>query len=140
MRPPALSSRTAYSIGGTLKVNQANLAGISAIKGGTLTTQEAALDLSGMIVNSRIESSNAGGTTFTVTDAVAESHVYGGDGADTLIASGFTLSANLRDSIFVLNSLEAIRDGNDQSNALYAIANDTVTGQGGSDWRRLLGN
>ncbi|TGU46632.1 hypothetical protein EN795_31550 [bacterium M00.F.Ca.ET.152.01.1.1] len=133
-----ISNIEAYSIGGTLKVDQANLAGISSISGGTLTTEDAALDLSGMTVSSRIESSNAGGTTFTVTDASQVSHVYGGVGSDTLIASGLTLSADQRDSIFLTNSVEAIRDntglyGNDLPNVLYAIANDIMTGQGGSD-------
>ncbi|MER8753907.1 hypothetical protein NKH57_32835, partial [Mesorhizobium sp. M1050] len=85
-----------------------------------------------------IESSNADGTIFTVTDAFTVSHVYGGEGDDTLIASGLTLSADQRDSIFLSSSVEAIRDnnglyGNDQSNVLHAIANDTITGQGGSD-------
>ncbi|WP_425462893.1 M10 family metallopeptidase C-terminal domain-containing protein, partial [Mesorhizobium norvegicum] len=106
--------------------------------GGTLTIDDAALDLSGMTVSSRIESSYAGGTIFTVADVAAAFHVYGGGGNDTLIASGFTLSANQRDSIFLNSSIEAVRDnsglyGNDQSNVLYAIANDTITGQGGSD-------
>ncbi|WP_168992275.1 hypothetical protein, partial [Mesorhizobium norvegicum] len=79
--------------------------------GGTLTTDDAALDLSGMTVSSRIESSYAGGTIFTVADVAAAFHVYGGGGNDTLIASGFTLSANQRDSIFLNTSVETIIDG-----------------------------
>ncbi|WP_206077196.1 hypothetical protein, partial [Mesorhizobium sp. 10.2.3] len=72
---------------------------------------DAALDLSGMTVSSRIESSYAGGTIFTVADVAAAFHVYGGGGNDTLIASGFTLSANQRDSIFLNTSVETIIDG-----------------------------
>ncbi|MER8753876.1 hypothetical protein NKH57_32650, partial [Mesorhizobium sp. M1050] len=106
-----ISNIEAYSIGGTLKVEQANLAGINSIYGGTLTTEEAALDLSGMTVSSRIESSNADGTIFTVTDAFTVSHVYGGEGDDTLIASGLTLSADQRAAIFLNSSVETIMDG-----------------------------
>ena len=98
-----------------LEADTATLAGFSSINGSgsaELRTDDTSLDLSGKSVAAgvAITSSNATGTTFTVTDAQTALDVIGGTGNDTLDASGITLTEAQRFDIFNQGSVEVITD------------------------------
>ena len=98
-----------------LEADTATLAGLFVINGSgsaELRTDDASLDLSGKSVAAgvAITSSNATGTTFTVTDAQTALDVIGGTGNDTLVASGITLTEAQRFDIFNQGSVEVITD------------------------------
>src|SRR5262249_401975 len=74
-----------------------------------------------------ITSTNASGTTFTVTNATTALSVFGGPGQDTLAASGFTLTASQRQTIFEQGSVETITDssGNYIAPPIYHLTSGT---------------
>ena len=57
-----------------------------------------------------VTSTNGLGTTFTVGDLGTAFQIAGGSGQDTLIAQGFTLTADQRNAIFATSSIETIID------------------------------
>ena len=57
-----------------------------------------------------VTSTNALGTTFTVGDLGTAFQIAGGSGQDTIVATGFTFSADQRNSIFATASVETIVD------------------------------
>jgi hypothetical protein len=114
-------------------------AGISSIGGaGTLNTNATTLDLSNQSVGTAITSGNVAGTMFTVTDANTASHVVGGVGNDTLVAQGFTFTADQRNAIFAQSSVEVLQDasgeyGGSGDNILKAYVAGIMTGGSGAD-------
>src|SRR6476660_6605772 len=98
----------------TLLINSSDTAGIrsfdTAGASDNLVTAASTLDLSHTTVSGfRVSSTNGVGTTFTVKDLGTAFQIAGGPGHDTLIAQGFTLTANQRTEIFG-NSIETITD------------------------------
>ena len=57
-----------------------------------------------------VTSTNALGTTFTVGDLGTAFQIAGGSGQDTMIATGFTFTADQRNAIFATASIETIID------------------------------
>jgi Ca2+-binding RTX toxin-like protein len=117
----------------TLLVNNANTAGIQSITGfgqnAKLATAGSTLDLSHTTVAGLpVISTNSLGTTFTVGDLGTASQIAGGAGQDTIIASGFTFSADQRNTIFSTASIEKIVD----QSGTY-VARPTITSDGGGD-------
>ena len=99
----------------TLVINNADTAGVHSFSGfgpsPKLTTAGSTLDLSHTTVNDlSITSTNALGTAFTVGDLGTAFQIAGGAGQDTIIAQGFTFSADQRNSIFATVSVETIID------------------------------
>ena len=99
----------------TLLINSADMAGISSFSGSgqdeRLVTADATLDLSHtMVAGFTVASTNAFGTAFTVGDLGTAFQIAGGSGNDTLVAQGFTLTADQRTAIFVTSSIETITD------------------------------
>lgn len=99
----------------TLLINNADTAGVQSFNGygvkDQLVTAGSTLDLSHTKVSGfTVASSNALGTTFTVSDLGTAFQIAGGSGHDTLIAQGFTLTAAQRTEIFATNSIETIVD------------------------------
>ena len=82
-----------------------------------------------------VTSTNALGTTFTVSDLGTAFQIAGGSGHDTIVATGFTFSADQRNAIFATNSVEKIID----SSGTYAILNapPTIASNGGGDTAAL---
>ena len=60
-----------------------------------------------------VESTNATGTTFTVSDSGTAFQVFGGPGSDTLQTTSFAFTAAQRDAIFATSSIETIIDTSD---------------------------
>ena len=94
----------------TLVINNADTAGVHSFSGfgpsPKLTTAGSTLDLSHTTVNDlSITSTNALGTAFTVGDLGTAFQIAGGAGQDTIIAQGFTFSADQRNSIFATVSV-----------------------------------
>jgi Ca2+-binding RTX toxin-like protein len=121
-------------VNGALLVDQASLQSFISINGSTLATlvtDEDTLNLTGKTVsNVRIASSNADGTTFTVSNLTTAFQIDGGPGEDTLVASGFSFTALQRDAIFAGSSIEVIKD----STGLYGnSADNLITGTAGND-------
>ena len=99
----------------TLKINSADAAGVQQFYGGgtgtLLQTSDATLDLTHTKVTGMfVTSSNALGTTFTVGDLGTALQIQGGPGNDTLVAQGFTFTADQRNAIFKTSSIETITD------------------------------
>ena len=99
----------------TLLINNADTAGIQSFTGfgpnAKLATAGSTLDLSHTTVSGfAVTSTNALGTAFTVGDLGTAFQIAGGSGQDTLIASGFTFSADQRNAIFATASVEKIVD------------------------------
>ena len=121
----------------TLLINDAVTAGVQSFSSGLaqnakLTTAGSTLDLSHTTVAGlSVTSTNALGTTFTVGDLGTAFQIAGGSGQDTIVATGFTFSAEQRNSIFATASIEKIVD----SSGTYAVDNSppTVTSNGGGD-------
>ncbi|MBB6307769.1 cadherin-like domain-containing protein, partial [Xanthobacter tagetidis] len=112
----------------------------SGIFGGTLSTADSTLDLSGKVGNvPYIVSTNATGTTFTVDTAETARFVKGGAGIDTLVVSGLSLTNSQRQSVFDNGSVEIIRDatgiyGDETANTLVGTtASEIISGGGGAD-------
>jgi hypothetical protein len=125
-----------YLNGGTvsLKINNTNAAAIQAFTGDglhdKLVTAESTLDLSHTTVDGfRVTSTNTGGTTFTVADLSTAFQIGGGPGHDTLVAQGFTLTADQRAAIFATSSVETIVD----QTATYSKPSGTTTLTTGND-------
>ena len=64
-----------------------------------------------------VTSTNALGTAFTVGDLGTAFQIAGGSGQDTIIATGFTFSADQRNAIFATASVEKIIDQSGTYNA-----------------------
>ena len=83
-------------VNNTLLVDADALAGFTTIigsAGSKIVTSELALDLSGKAVTGlSVHSSNAAGTTFSVSDKATAFQVYGGAGSDTLQISNFAFT------------------------------------------------
>jgi hypothetical protein len=108
----------------TLLINSAAMAGIQSVSGDSeylfahLVTADSTLDLSHTSVymgwnkngGSGVTSTNASGTTFTVSDFNTAMEIFGGPGQDTLIATGFTLDAYWRNVLLAHRSIEKIID------------------------------
>ena len=97
-----------------------------------LATASSTLDLSHTTVSGfTVISTNGLGTTFTVGDLGTAYQVVGGSGQDTIIASGFTFSADQRNAIFATASVERIVD----STGTYTVVDiaPTITSNGGGD-------
>ena len=99
----------------TLLINNSVTAGVQYFNAwgldNQLVTSEATLDLSQTRVGGfTVVSTNALGTTFTVGDLGTAFQIAGGSGPDTLVAQGFTLTADQRKSIFATSSIETIID------------------------------
>src|SRR5262249_37248789 len=89
----------------TLLINNANTAGVQSFAGfgqtAKLATAGSTLDLSHTTVAElSVISTNALGTAFAVSDLGTAFQIAGGAGQDTIIASGFTFSADQRNTIF----------------------------------------
>ncbi|MFG1359730.1 tandem-95 repeat protein [Xanthobacter pseudotagetidis] len=133
--------------GGTVIVDSDVLASVTSIysyDGGTLSTPDAELDLRGVDMDRvfggvTILSTNATGTTFTIDNADIAWFVDGGDGVDTLVVSGLSLTDSQRRSTFTYRSIEIIRDasgvyGDETANTLVGTAAaEIVSGGGGAD-------
>ena len=122
----------------TLLINNADTAGVqsfnafSGLVGDKLVTADGSLDLSHTTVSGfTVVSTNAVGTTFTVSDLYTAFQVAGGSGQDTLIAQGLTLTAAQRAEIFATNSIETIIDQTGTYN--YPNIPPTITSNGGGD-------
>ena len=117
-----------------------------------------------------VTSTNGLGTTFTVGDLGTAFQIAGGSGQDTIVATGFTFSADQRNAIFATASIEKIVDssgtyaapppspgvvglttGNDtivtpfSGSTVYATAatlnaGDSLTGGAGTDVLALVGS
>ncbi|MEQ1670820.1 MAG: hypothetical protein ABL893_08190, partial [Hyphomicrobium sp.] len=141
-----------YVSGSTAIFDADTISGIASIdgsSGGKLLTADTAVNLSGKSISGlTVHSTNATGTTFTVSFSSAAFQIAGGTGTDTIIASGLTLSGAQRDAIFNGASIEVVRDnsgtyGNNAANALTALVtggamygnggDDTLTGGTGND-------
>ena len=100
----------------TLLINNADTTGVQSFNAGgsgdKLVTAGSTLDLSHTTVSGfTVASTNGLGTTFTVGDlGTARLQIAGGSGHDTLIAQGFTFSADQRTEIFETSSIETITD------------------------------
>ena len=100
-------------VNNTLVVDSDALAGFTTLTGfgSRILTYDATLDLTGKTVGElSVQSANADGTTFTVSDKATALHVYGGNGQDTLQASSFAFTPRERDIIFATSSIETIID------------------------------
>jgi Hint domain len=98
-----------------LAINSSDTSGIHSFSAlgsnDTLTTASSTLDLSHTTVSGfRVVSTNGLGTTFTVGDLGTALQIEGGPGHDTLVAQGFTLTADQRTAIFENSSIETIVD------------------------------
>ena len=136
-----------------------------------LATAGSTLDLSHTTVAGfAVTSTNGLGTAFTVGDLGTAFQIAGGSGQDTIVATGFTFSADQRNSIFATASVEKIVDssgtytapppspgvvglttGNDtivtpsSGSTVYATAatlnaGDSLTGGAGTDVLALVGS
>ena len=99
---------------GTFIVDQAILASFTSLNGSStsqLVTNDASLNLSGKNISSiMVTSGNAAGTTFTISNVNNAFQIAGGAGSDTLVATGITFTAEQREQIFALQSIETIVD------------------------------
>ena len=101
---------TAGSDNLTLLINSADAAGIQSFaafgqNNDQLVTADSTLDLSHTTVSGfRVDSTNGVGTTFTVGDLGTAFQIDGGPGQDTLVAQGFTFTADQRTAIFETSS------------------------------------
>ena len=76
-----------------------------------ITANDAVIDLQGKsISNVTIYSGNAAGSLFKVSSAAAAQQVFGGDGNDTLQVVGVALTADQRDVLFAVSSIETLID------------------------------
>jgi VCBS repeat-containing protein len=145
--------------GGTETVGSHTFDGNSEIYvAGGLTTASATLDLSHVTyVGRSVASTNATGTTFTVSSAQVGFSVMGGTGNDTLVANGFSFTADQRAAIFGAASVETIVDdsgtyagasgqtlqarpngdhlvgGSGDDLLISGVGSDVLTGNGGTD-------
>jgi len=97
-------------------INNSDTAGVQSFSASgandQLVTSGSTLDLSHTTVSGfRVVSTNAQGTTFTVSDLGTAFQIAGGPGQDTMVAQGFTFTADQRDTIFKTSSIEQIVDG-----------------------------
>jgi RTX calcium-binding nonapeptide repeat (4 copies) len=105
-----------FTSNGVLLVDQTSLDVFTGIFGSSnnnakLLTEEATLDLTGKTVSGvTIESSDPGGTVFTVNNLNTALQIRGGPGADTIMATTLTLTEAQRGQIFVTASIETIVD------------------------------
>jgi VCBS repeat-containing protein len=84
---------------------------VSSDAANSLTTADSVLDLTGISVSGvKVESTNASGTTFTVSDADTAFQILGGAGSDTIQTSSFAFTAAQRDAIFAGTLIETISD------------------------------
>jgi Ca2+-binding RTX toxin-like protein len=123
----------------------ADLTQIHGSPGSKIVTDEAAVDLTGKSASGvTFESTNATGTTFTVSSSSMAFLIYGGTGSDTIQTTSFAFTAAERDAIFNASSIELIIDssgfyGDETSNAITgSVAADNIQGNGGTD--RLIGD
>jgi hypothetical protein len=112
----------------TLLINNTDTAGVQSFyasgQGNKLVTAGSTLDLSHTTLGGfAVASANALGTTFTVGDLGTALQIAGGSGQDTLIAQGFTFSADQRNSIFASSSIERIVD----QTGIYTVGNTAPT-------------
>ena len=76
-----------------------------------ITANDATIDLQGKsITNVTIYSGNTTGSLFKVSSAAAAQQVFGGDGNDTLLVVGVALTADQRDVLFAVSSIETLID------------------------------
>ncbi len=111
---------------------------------GTLTSRitiaDAALDWTGKtLTNTTLYSSNVTGTLFKVSSAAAALQIFGGDGNDTVQVVGAALTADQRDVLFAVSSIETLIDSSGTYTAPPAspglirltAGNDTVVANAG---------
>ena len=88
-----------------------------------LTVEDAAVNLSNVsISNVSIYSANASGTVFTVNSAAAAMQIVGGAGNDTIQLNGAALTADQRDVLFAVSSVETLIDSSGTYNAPAPVA------------------
>jgi hypothetical protein len=121
----------------TLLINNADTAGVQSLSGlgpnAKLATAGSTLDLSHTTVSQlQVTSTNALGTAFTVGDLGTAFQIAGGAGQDTITASGFTFSADQRNTIFATASVEKIVDQTGMYTHTVNIP-PTITSNGGGD-------
>jgi Ca2+-binding RTX toxin-like protein len=127
----------AYGDNLTVKINSADAVGVTrfatAYANGLLVAADATLDLSHTQVSGfRVTSTNGLGTAFTVSDLGTAGQIAGGPGHDTIVAQGFTFTADQRNTIFAIASVEKIVD----SGGTYlkdTTTADTFHGGSGND-------
>ena len=130
----------------TLLINDAVTAGVQSFNAygsnTKLATAGSMLDLSHtMVAGFAVTSANALGTAFTVGDLGTAFQIAGGSGNDTIVATGFTFSADQRNTIFATASIEKIIDGSGTYTATpqnpdvftLTTGSDTVTGTAAND-------
>ena len=119
----------------TLLINNADATGVQSFNASgladKLVTAGSTLDLSHTTVSGfTVASTNALGTTFTVGDLGTALRIAGGSGHDTIVATGFTFSADQRTEIFATSSIETITDQTGTYAAPPApMISGTVSGQ-----------
>jgi hypothetical protein len=103
-----------------------------------LTTAASTLDLSHTtVLQLPVTSTNALGTAFTVGDLGTAFQIAGGTGQDTIIASGFTFSADQRNTIFATASVETIVDQTGTYTIDISDFAPTITSNGGGNTAAL---
>jgi Ca2+-binding RTX toxin-like protein len=132
--------------GKTLLVDADTLTVVTTITGSTneLVTADTALNLAGKTVGSNtVHSTNATGTTFTVSSTATAFQILGGPGSDTIETTSFAFSAAERDAIF--NGSASIEIIHDTSGFYGDETDNTITGtaaadnmQGGAGTDRLI--
>ncbi|MCX7249090.1 MAG: hypothetical protein NTX31_15700, partial [Burkholderiales bacterium] len=89
----------------TVQIDADAIAGVTSfngVSGSKFVTADATLNLTNKSVNTvTIESTNATGTTFTVTSSTTAFQVLGGPGSDTIETSSFAFTAAQRDAILL---------------------------------------
>ena len=96
-----------------------------------MQTGDAALDLSSLTsLSTLISSTNAAGTTFTVSSAAVGLNILGGTGQDAVVGQGFSFNNDQRSEIFFTRSVESITD---QSGSYAGAAGATLTARAGGD-------
>jgi endoglucanase len=126
----------------TLLIKNAVTAGVQSISGlgpnAKLTTAASTLDLSHTtVLQLPVTSTNALGTAFTVGDLGTAFQIAGGTGQDTIIASGFTFSADQRNTIFATASVETIVDQTGTYTIDISDFAPTITSNGGGNTAAL---
>jgi autotransporter-associated beta strand protein/probable HAF family extracellular repeat protein len=112
------NNHVSISAGGdniSLLINSLDTAGVQSFNAwgvnDRLVTAGSTLDLSHTTVSGfAVVSSNGLGTTFTVGDLGTAFQIAGGAGHDTIVAQGFTFTADQRAAIFATASVETIVD------------------------------
>ncbi|HEX8302688.1 Ig-like domain-containing protein [Sphingomonas sp.] len=109
-----LTNLETLSAQGQVTMTAAQLAQFTTITGSTagrVTIADATLDWTGKtLINATLYSTNATGTLFKVSSATAALQIYGGNGNDTVQVVGAALTADQRDYLFAVSSIETLID------------------------------